>query len=63
MPSHFFIKMMKIKTKEYVKVLRDVVKPWRDGVAAGCDYEAKTFNMRSDTCIQLNQQQRKIIEK
>jgi hypothetical protein len=38
MPPRFFIKMMKIKTKEYVKVLRDVVKPWRDGVAAGCDY-------------------------
>ena len=38
MPPHFFGKGLKINAEEYVKVLRDVVKPWMDGVAAGRHY-------------------------
>jgi hypothetical protein len=33
MPPHFFAKGLKINAEEYVKVLRDIVKPWMDGVA------------------------------
>ncbi len=35
MTPHFFGKGLKVNAEEYVKVLRDVVKPWMDGVAAG----------------------------
>jgi len=38
MPPHFFAKGLKIYAEEYVKVLRDEVKLWMDGVAAGCHY-------------------------
>ncbi len=38
MPPHFFGKGLKVNLEEYVKVLRDVVKPWMDGVAAGRHY-------------------------
>ncbi len=38
MPPHFFEKGLKINTEEYLKVLKDVVKPWMDGVAAGRHY-------------------------
>ena len=38
MPPHFFAKGLKINDEEYVKVLRDVVKPWMDRVAAGRHY-------------------------
>jgi hypothetical protein len=38
MPPHFFAKGLKINAEEYIKVLRDVVKPWMDGVANGRHY-------------------------
>ncbi len=38
MPPHIFAKGLKINTEEYVKVLKEVVKPWMDGVAAGRHY-------------------------
>ncbi len=38
MPPHIFAKWLKINTEEYVKVLKEVVKPWMDGVAAGRHY-------------------------
>ena len=33
MPPHFFEKGLGVNAEEYVKVLRDVVKPWIDRVA------------------------------
>ena len=38
MPPHFFAKGLKINTEEYLKVLKEVVKPWMDRVAAGRHY-------------------------
>ena len=38
MPPHFFAKGLKINTEEYLKVMKEVVKPWMDGVASGRDY-------------------------
>jgi hypothetical protein len=38
MPPHFFAKGLEINAEEYVKVLRDIVKPWMDGVANGHHY-------------------------
>ncbi len=38
MPPHIFAKGLKINTEEYVKVLKEVVKPWMDGLAAGRHY-------------------------
>ncbi len=38
MPPHFFPKGRKINTQEYLTVLKEVVKPWMDEVAAGRPY-------------------------
>jgi hypothetical protein len=38
MPPHIFTKGLKINTEEYLKVLKEVVRPWIDGVAAGRHY-------------------------
>jgi hypothetical protein len=38
MTPNFFTRRLKIAAEGYVKVLRDVVKPWMDGVAAGRHY-------------------------
>jgi hypothetical protein len=38
MPPHIFAKGLKINTEEYTKVLKEVVKPWMDEVAAGRHY-------------------------
>ena len=38
MPPHFFKKGHRVNAEEYVKVLRDVVKPWIDRVAEGRPY-------------------------
>jgi hypothetical protein len=35
MPPHIFAKGLKINTEENGNVLKEVVKPWMDGVAAG----------------------------
>jgi hypothetical protein len=37
-PPHIFAKGLKINTEEYLKVLKEVVKPWMDRVAAGHHY-------------------------
>ena len=38
MPPYFFPKGLKINMEEYIKVLRDVVKPWMDSVAGDRHY-------------------------
>jgi hypothetical protein len=38
MPPHIFAKGLKINNEEYLKVIKEVVKPCMDGVAAGCHY-------------------------
>jgi DNA-binding Lrp family transcriptional regulator len=38
MPPHFFPRGLKINTEEYIRVLREVVKPWMDGIANGRHY-------------------------
>jgi hypothetical protein len=38
MPPHIFAKGLKINTKEYLKVLKQVVKLWMDVVATGRHY-------------------------
>ena len=38
MPPHFFEKGLRVNAEEYMKVLRDVVKPWIDRVAEGRPY-------------------------
>jgi hypothetical protein len=58
MPSpHFFAKGFTINAEEYMKVLRDIVKPWMDVVAAGRHYifqqdgaPANNSNMGQDWC-------------
>ncbi len=38
MPPHIFAKGLKINTEEYVKVMKEMMKPWMDGAAVGRHY-------------------------
>ena len=38
MPPHFFKRGLRVNAETYIEVMRDVVKPWMDGVAGGRPY-------------------------
>ena len=38
MPPYFFLKGLRVRAAEYVKVLREVIKPWMDTIANGRPY-------------------------